>query len=42
MGRISITSWSSAAMCYASYTQDKPIIFINNEVYEPRLTDSTR
>jgi hypothetical protein len=29
-------------MCCVSYIQDKPIIFINNEVYEPRLTDSTR
>jgi hypothetical protein len=40
-GKISITSWSSAGMCCASYIQDKPIIFINNEVYERRPTDST-
>jgi hypothetical protein len=29
-------------MCCISYIQDKPIIFINNEVYERRLTDSTQ
>ena len=40
MGRTSIMSWSSVGMCCVSYIQDKPIIFINNEVYERRRTDS--
>src|SRR5260221_14488764 len=41
-GRISITSWSSAAMCCVSYIQDKLITFISNRGYEPRPTGSTR